>query len=99
MQNKKQALRRNKSVSSHLSEDFIARVHSYKNKLKRVETMTIEQAISSFEKDLLPERELVVWEQIAEKYIEGCKSNPNWNFDDKKRYIKSVFEQSLGING
>lgn len=85
--------------SDVLSKSLINRIISYKDKLKEVETISMEETIKNFERDLCPEREVTVWEQIADIYVEGCNSNPNWKLSDKKQHYRTVFGRSLGING
>ena len=82
-----------------LPEGFIKRVIEYKGKLSEVETSSLEETVLNFQRDHYPERELEVWEQIAEMYINECNLNKNWKLTDKKRYFKTVIAQSLGING
>ena len=70
-----------------LPEGFIFRVQRYKEKLKEVETISLEETISNFQRDLHPERELRIWEVIAEQYEAETKANPNWTLKKKKDYL------------
>lgn len=88
-----------KYESSCLTKKLVNRIVTYKLKLKEVETISMKETIQNFERDLSPEREVSVWEQIADMYVEGCNSNPNWKLSDKKQHYRTVFGRSLGING
>ena len=67
-----------------LPDGFIERVQKYKEVLREIETTSLEEAISNFQRDLYPNTELIIWEKIASSYNEGCKSNPKWTLADKK---------------
>jgi hypothetical protein len=89
----------NQTLENYFPKAFTDRVVAYKEILKEVETMTLDETIENFARDTHPERELVIWEAIAELYEEGTKPHPEWDFTAKKEHFKSVLAQSLGING
>lgn len=86
-------------VLNILPNSFIERVVKYKSTLSEVETSSVVETLLNFQRDHLPERELQVWEQITNMYLDGCNNNQNWNLADKKRYFKVVLARSSGING
>lgn len=74
-----------------LPEGFIKRVLDFKEILKEVETSSLEETVSNFQRDLNPENELLIWESIASCFKLSCESNPNWT--SKKR--KEAFAELL----
>jgi len=67
-----------------LPDGFIVRVQKYKEKLKEVETISLEETVSNFQRDLHPENELRIWEAIADQYEKETMNNPRWNIEEKK---------------
>lgn len=89
----------NRSHQKTFNTSFLNRVITYKEKLKEVETSSIEEVLENFSKDLYPEQELIVWEMISLHYENGTLMHPEWDLTAKKEHYKSVFAQSFGING
>jgi len=79
-----------------LPEGFIKRVLKYKEILKEVEKMSVEEAVSSFQRDLNPESELIIWEAIAELYQNKLKEYPEASFEDKKELFKKALMYTMG---
>lgn len=80
-----------------LPDGFIERVVKYKNKLSEVENTNLEEAVLNFQRDHNPERELEVWEWIAENYEQGFKANPKWSLAMKKSHYSQLLKKTLGI--
>ena len=68
----------------NLPDGFIKRVQKYKEVLWEVETTSLEEAISNFQRDLYPMTELIIWEKIASDYAEVSKNKPEWTLAEKK---------------
>jgi hypothetical protein len=79
-----------------LPEGFIVRVQKYKEILREVETSSLEEAINNFQRDWHPERELLIWENIANAYELSSKNNPNWTSEEKKKAFGELLLASLG---
>lgn len=79
-----------------LPEGFIARVQKYKEILQEVETSSLEEAINNFQRDWHPEKELLIWENIANTYELSSKNNPNWTLEEKKKAFGELLLASLG---
>ena len=79
-----------------LPEGFIIRVQRYKEILREVETTSLEETVSNFQRDILPERELDIWENIAHLYELGATSNPDWTMEDKEQFFGELLASSLG---
>lgn len=76
-----------KKNNTSLPTGFILRVQQYKEVLKEVETTSLEEAISNFQKDTNPENELIIWENIAKRYKLSLKNNPRWTVEDKRKEL------------
>lgn len=79
-----------------LPEGFIKRVIKFKKILKDVEKTSLELTINNFQKDLEPEKEIIVWENIARVYEKTLKKIKNPTLKDKKDLFKKILMQSLG---
>jgi hypothetical protein len=78
-----------------LPEGFILRVQKYKEILKEVETTSLEETISNFQRDLNPESELAIWENIAYAYQTTNKNYPNLPIEKKKEAFGFILKSSL----
>ena len=78
-----------------LPEGFIARVLSYKEILKEVECCSLEEAISNFQRDLVPERELLIWEKIADFYKISIKDKSELSISDKKKIFAEILTSTF----
>lgn len=79
-----------------LPSGFVDRVIKFKQILKEVETSSIEVAISNFQRDYNPERELIIWEAIAEHYQKMSFEHPDWTVEDKKKAFAELLQTSWG---
>ncbi len=79
-----------------LSESFIERVRNFKNTLKEVETSTIEQTLTNFQKDRNPEGELEVWENMASAYQDFTETSPDLTLEQKKDVFRVLLQLSWG---
>lgn len=79
-----------------LPNGFILRVIQYKDILKEVEKSSLEQAVSNFQRDLNPEKELMIWEAIAEFYQDKLNEYPNASTKEKKEIFKEALMYTLG---
>jgi hypothetical protein len=55
-----------------LSPDQMERIHKLRDTLAEVEHSPIEKWIDNFKQDADPDRELTVWERIADGYMRLC---------------------------
>ena len=78
-----------------LPEGFIARVIEYKEILKEVELCSLEETVSNFQRDLNPERELVIWEKIANFYKTYIKDKPDLSVSDKKELFGEILTSTF----
>lgn len=80
-----------------LPNGFIDRVLKFKQVLKEVETSSVEVALSNFQRDYHPERELLIWEAIAEQYQKISFEHPDWNIEEKKKAFVDILQNSWGV--
>jgi hypothetical protein len=78
-----------------LPEGFIDRVQKYKAMLKEVETSSVEETVSNFQRDLHPERELLIWESITHCYQADIIKNPKWSLAQKKKRFQELLTATL----
>lgn len=78
-----------------LPDGFVERVQKYKEILKEVETSSLEQTLSNFQRDLHPERELLIWEHIAHFYKISLRDNPDWTNKDKKKSFAEILISTM----
>ena len=79
-----------------LPESFIERVKGFKNTLRDVETSTVEEALTNFQKDRNPESELELWECMALAYQDFNETNPNLTLEEKKDVLRVLLQLSCG---
>lgn len=76
-----------KTNDTSLPASFITRVQKYKEILKEVETISLEETVANFQRDINPESELIIWENIAKQYKLNVTNNPKWTIADKKKEL------------
>jgi len=79
-----------------LPKGFIMRVKKMKKILREVETSSLEEAVSNFQRDLCPQKELLIWENIAISYKAISQSNPNLTLKEKRKVFSDILIDSLG---
>lgn len=79
-----------------LPEGFIVRVQKFKEILKEVETFSLEETISNFQRDHNPEKELAIWEHIASKYSECLSNNPEMDADQRRQIYSVILKSTMG---
>ena len=79
-----------------LPKDFVERVVEYKSKIKEVETTTLEQTLDNFRRDIYPNKELLIWESIAEYYDVEIKKNSKMDIAEKKNLFTEALVWTLG---
>ena len=78
-----------------LPNGFIERVRKYKEILKDVETSSLELTVSNFQRDLHPEKELIIWENIASIYQEILKETPKLTTRKKKGLFVEILKSTM----
>ena len=69
---------------------FIKRIENFKEVLKEVELIPLEETIQEFEITLFPLKYLAMWEKIAEEYALRINENPNLSMDQKILFYKKL---------
>ncbi len=80
----------------HLPEGFIVRVINYKKKLAEIEKVSLEDTILNFQKDMHPETELRIWENISQLYEEFESLNNNLTYEAKREALGVLLVLSTG---
>lgn len=78
-----------------LPDGFIKRVLDFKEILKEVETSSLEETVSNFQRDFTPENELLIWESIASCFKLSCENNPNWTCKERKKAFAKLLASTL----
>ena len=78
-----------------LPEGFIVRVQKFKDILKEVEKSSLEEAVSNFQRDMLPESELEIWEDMARRYEITLKHNSQLDISEKTKIFKEILESTF----
>ena len=76
-----------------LTESLTERIKAFKKVLHEVEPSSIEKTIDDFMRDHHPEREIAVWEKIAERYQK--KVNQKMTSEQKKELYAELLVQSM----
>ena len=80
-----------------LPDDLIVRIINFKKIIGDVEVTTIEQTIQNFKHDTHPEREVAIWEWIANFYKQINKLYLNLTLDQQKEVLGVLLHFSSGI--
>lgn len=78
-----------------LPEGFIARVIAYKEILREVETISLEETVSNFQRDLFPERELEIWERIAHLYVVETAEGQRLTPEERQKIFGDILSGTL----
>lgn len=78
-----------------LPTGFITRVQKYKERLEEVERSSIEETLNAFQRDQDPERELEIWETIAEIYTLEVEKKPYISLEQKKDMFKTLLLETV----
>lgn len=78
-----------------LPEGFIERVIKYKEILKEVENMSLEETVSNFQRDWNPERELLIWENIAYIYKSKVGNNTELTITEKRKILSEILISTM----
>ena len=78
-----------------LPEGFIERVIKYKITLSEVELSSLEETVNNFQRDVLPEKELVVWEDISRVYQKIIRKNPDLKLHQKKEIFGILLSSTM----
>ena len=79
-----------------LPEALVERIKEFHKVLAEVDVAPLEKVIDNFRGDLHPDREVAIWEGIAEKYQTRVKSS--WGIHKKKELYGKLLRQSMDEN-
>lgn len=78
-----------------LPAGFIERVLKYKKVLREVETTSLEETVSNFQRDIEPAKELELWERMAAVYSEHLAEYPNLDIEGKKGVFAEILKATV----
>ena len=81
-----------------LPDDLLKRIKGYKAILSEVELTTLDETIDDFRRDAHPEREIAVWEHIADTYAMFLMHNPTADLAIKHDIFSVLLMASLGVS-
>lgn len=77
-----------------LTDEQTERIKVLQQTFFEIDGQTIDQWIDSFKRDLNPDKELAIWEQMAKAYTAYCLSH-ELSLDEKKEVYKIVLLRSM----
>ncbi len=77
-----------------LPEALVDRIKRFKEILKEVETMSLEQTLYNFRCDKNPENEVAIWEDIAKSYEQQTSNHSELTLEAKKDIYRKIFVSS-----
>jgi len=78
-----------------LAGSLIARIKKFKEILQEVEPSSIEKTLNDFQCDMHPEREVAIWEKIAEGYHNHVSRNPHLSHKEKMKVYRDLLVASM----
>jgi len=82
-----------------LTESLIERIKAFHLILREVDPLelesSLEESIDYFLRDYNPEREIAVWEKIAERYQKSVEQKPDMTSEQKKELYAMLLLQSM----
>jgi len=80
-----------------LTESLIERIKAFLLILREVDPLasSLEESIDDFLRDHNPEREIAVWEKIAERYQKSVEQKPDMTSEQKKELYAMLLRQSM----
>jgi hypothetical protein len=78
--------------------DLLQRIKAYKAILSEVELTTLDETIEDFTRDAHPEREIAVWEHIAQTYAMFLFHNPTTDVAIKHDIFSVLLMTSLDMD-
>jgi hypothetical protein len=82
---------------STLPKDLLQRIRAFKEILAEVDNVTLDEVIDDFKRDLHPEKEVAVWERIANIYQLFLLHNPTGDLAVKHDVFSVLLMTSLGL--
>lgn len=74
-----------------LPEGLVERIKAFKTILREVELIPLAETIENFKYDSNPEKEVAMWETIAEVYKDYVAENPDISIEEKMEVYKIAF--------
>lgn len=82
----------------NLPDDLLRRIRAFKEILAEVDTTPLADVIDDFRRDVHPEREIAVWEHIANAYQLFLAAHPTAGLLAKHAAFSVLLTASLGMD-
>lgn len=79
----------------NLSAEQISRIKAFHDALGEVNISDIKTTINNFKRDLNPESEIIIWEEITRVYVEEVSLKNNLTIDEKKEIFNLLLMRSM----
>ncbi len=79
-----------------LAKHLVERAKRFHEKLSEVDEDPLEKVVEDFRRDVHPEREVAIWEQIATAYQDIISRHPPLPLAEKKRLYRELISASVG---
>lgn len=80
---------------AELPEGLIQRIEKLKDVFNEVCPRSLDEWIEGFRADMHPEREIAIWEKMAERFEQLCKKRRAGTETERRQIFREVFERSL----
>ncbi len=78
-----------------LPENLVERIKRFKEVFNEVCPRSLEEWIDGFREEMHPEREIAIWEKMAERFEQLCKKRRAGTETERKQIFREVLEHSL----
>ena len=85
----------NAIVHEKLSDEQISRITKFQEILKEVNPTPLEKTIENFQRDVNPDKEIVIWERIANAYQAINSNNQNLSIAKKTEVYDLLLYRSM----
>jgi len=90
-------IKRGPIIHEELPESLVEKASKIYDALKELNLPSLknpEEWINDFKRDVYPEREIAVWEWIAEEFLKKTKGK-EMSFEKKREIFEKIFEKSF----
>ena len=79
-----------------LPAELIKRIKLFKSILAEVEPSSLEETIDGFQRDTAPEKEIRIWQRIADVYRASITEQSATDLATKKEILSAILRASMG---
>lgn len=86
---------RDREQLSELTPDQVRRIEAFKRVFAEQDLTTLEEALANFARDMVPEREIRVWERMAAVYTLELQDRPNADAAERRLLYATIMACSF----